>query len=157
MKVYVVTEEDFSQEGLEGAFDVFVGVAATPLDALAIIERAGGASPGGRNESRYVIGKGCGDTYWDRPDYHDENAVTLETHCFRYEWRHGKQVPIINDPGYWSHHTTWHVVEVEMAGFDREAMLEAIKQHDIARGWRVDFDTNHVHAVSNRDEGVARP
>lgn len=126
MKVYVVTEEDFSQEGLEGAFDVFVGVAATQLDALAIIERAGGASPGGaspggRNESRYVIGKGCGDTYWDRPDFNDENAVTLETHAFRYEVRHGKQVPILNDPGYWSHHTTWHVVEVEVVGSDGDS------------------------------------
>lgn len=42
MKVWIVTRDDYSNEGLEGAFDVYEGVAATALDALALVpaERA---------------------------------------------------------------------------------------------------------------------
>lgn len=114
MSVWVVTEEDFSQEGLEGAFDIFVGVAATPLDALGIIERAAGLHPGGRHPSRITIGKGYHADYYDRPGYNDENAVSLETWSPRYDWIGGKQVE--RPEGYWSHHTTWHVIERDVAG-----------------------------------------
>lgn len=37
MKVWVVTTDEHSYEGLEDAFDVYVGVAVTPMDALALL------------------------------------------------------------------------------------------------------------------------
>lgn len=118
MKVWAVTEEIFSHEGLEGAFDVFVGVAATALDALGIIELEAGVHPGGRHPSRILIGKGYEGSSFEYSERNnpltEENAVTLETWSPRFDWINGKQVE--RPEGHWSHHTTWHVREVDVAG-----------------------------------------
>lgn len=115
----MVTQEDFSHEGLEGAFDVFVGVAATQLDAMGLIEKEGGDGMKRKHPSRYVIGQGYDGDYYDRPDYNDENAVTLETWSPRYAWVNGKQVE--QPEGNWSHNTTWHVRELDVLGSENLA------------------------------------
>lgn len=138
MKVWVVTkEEDGDGEQSGGPLDVFVAVCATQMDALAAIEADGGAVIETRALNvRYSIGK----RRWS--DEVDPTAVTLEA-------EYARRTAV--SATYWSPLETWHVREVEIAGFDRDAALEAIKQHDYARGWRVEFDTDHVNAVSNRD------
>lgn len=152
MKVYVVTEEE---EFENGSAETFLAVCATELDALAAIEAAGGSTIETRAVAvRYSIGK----ARWSSEV--DPTAITLEHEYQAYRWtggvdrsrRHLHEERVrVPDGTRWSAQQTWHVREVEIAGFDREVALEAIKQYDIARGWRAPFNPD---AVSNRDEGV---
>lgn len=108
--VWVITREDFSGEGLEGVFDVFVGIAASPLEALAVVESSSGTW--GNFEIRYSIGLGSG-ANCDYDYLTDDNAVTLERLCYKHGWVNGQQVRY-EDSAYWSHVQTWHIRELEM-------------------------------------------
>lgn len=53
-------------------------------------------------------------------------------------------------------HEVGVVVDVVIAALDRDTLLAMVYELDVASGRRVPFETDHVHPVSNRDEGVAR-
>lgn len=148
MNVWVVTK--YEEHSEDGDTESFLAVCATQLDALGVIEADGGTVVETRAiNMRYSIGK----DYWG--ERVTPEAITLEgEYRLGRHWNGRERVWIDDDSTVWRSKETWYVRPVEIIGFDREAMLEAIKQHDYAHGWRAEFDTDHVHAVSNRDEGV---
>lgn len=136
MKLYVVSELTCAGYECE-PMPTPVGVAATSLDALDLIEIAAGRQADGtylsRHPVRFVIGgdecKWC--------DYDATKQVKKEV---EYTTAAGRT--------YWSESAAWYVEEMELHGLDRDAMLEAIHEHDAAHGWIVPVPGyDHVHRV----------